>query len=354
MLSRKLSTALVATLALLLSAASANAATAPGLGSASTFAVLAGTTVTNTGPSVIKGDLGVSPGTAVTGFPPGTVSAGSIHSADAVASGAQDALTTGYNSAASAPTTATVPDVGNIGGETLVPGVYTSASSMMVDGTVTLNGGGDPNAVWIFKAGSTLVTGSASRVVLEDGAQPCNVYWQVGSSATLGTGSTFVGTIMALTSITVTTDVTVAGRALARNGAVTLDSDTIAPQACGATVTPPPVVVPVPVTKAGAPGQPVATPPVVVTLPAPGCGCVTAPGGTTPAAAKYVIIGQSKHCHVTINQTTGKVTFRADKGHYGAFTVTVQHGMTVTVVHFAVKKKVEKTVAKRMKCWMRS
>jgi len=343
-LSRTISIGLAAILAALTLAANAAAATAPGLGSAGKFAVLAGTTVTNTGGTIIMDDLGVSPGTAVTGFPPGTVVGGAIYSADATALDAQNALVTAYNAAAASKTTTTVPDVGNIGGRTLTPGVYTSASSMLLDGTVTLNGEGNPNAVWIFQTGSTLVTGSASKVVLENGAQPCNVYWQIGSSATLGTGSTFVGTVMALTSITVTTDVTVAGRTLARNGAVTLDTDTIAPQACGASVTPPPIVVPkAPVTKGGTPAKPVV---VVVKLPAPGCGCVTPPRKTTGTPiAWYVVIGKSKHCHVTINQTTGKLRFRADKGYYGRFTVIVQHGMTVTVCHFTVLR----TAAKKPK-----
>src|SRR3984957_9382316 len=224
-------------IALLTASQPALAETAPvGLGTAGSFAVLAGTTVTNTGPSTISGDLGVRPGIAETGFPPGTVSNGTIHSADGVAAGAQSDLTTGYNDAAGRSPTANVPAF--IGaGQTLAPGVYKASSSLDVGGSLTLDAGGDPNAVFIFQAPSTLVTDSASSVILTNGAQACNVFWQVGSSATLGTDSAFSGSILALTSISVNTGDTVDGRALARNGAVTLDDDTITSPPCP---TPPP------------------------------------------------------------------------------------------------------------------
>ncbi|MFF5303246.1 ice-binding family protein [Streptomyces sp. NPDC013161] len=199
------------------------------LGTATSFAVLAGSQVTNTGPSSITGDLGVSPGTAITGFPPGTV-IGAQHSADAVALQAKSDLVTGYNNAAGqAPdvTYPTAPDPVELGGRTLDPGVYKAPISAGITGTLTLDAHGDPNAVWVFQIGSTLTTASGSNVSLVNGASPCNVYWQIGSSATLGTNSTFVGTIMAQESITVTTGTTIAGRALARTGAVTLDNNTI-------------------------------------------------------------------------------------------------------------------------------
>jgi hypothetical protein len=306
---------------------------------------------------VLVGELGVSPGTAITGFPPG-IAHGATHKADAAASGAQNDLTIAYNDAAADKTTTTVPDVGNIGGETLTAGVYASASSMLVNGTLTLNGAGNPNAVFIFKAASTVVTGSASKVVLENGAQACNVYWQVGSSATLGTDSTFVGTVMALTSITATTHVTIDGRLLARNGAVTLDSDTITPTSCTTTVATKPVVAPPTTsttthtsvgsgsssggkshgTKPGA-GPTTTTTTTTTTsrsstsrqihLPGSDCGCAS---GT-----KYVKLATSKYAHVTVNQSTGVVRFRVAAGHYGVFTCDVQHGDKVIVVHFAVK-----------------
>ena len=207
----------------------AAAATAPvGLGTAGSFAVLAGSTVTNTGPSVINGDLGVSPGTSITGFPPGLVN-GTQHSADAVALQAQKDLTIAYNDAARRAPTATV--TADLGGQTLVAGVYTG-TTLSLTGTLTLDAQGNPNAVFIFQSAKTLITASASRIVLINGANPCNVFFQVGSSATLGTNSVFVGTILALTSITANTGATVAGRLLARNGAVTLDSNTITRPNC--------------------------------------------------------------------------------------------------------------------------
>lgn len=208
------------------------AATTVNLGTASTFAVLAGATITNTGSTVIAGDIGLSPGTAVTGFPPGLQSSGATLVADAQALAAQNDLTTAYlNAAASTPATTSPSD---LGGSTLTPGVYASSTSMALTGTLTLNGGGDANAVFIFQAGSTLTTASSSKVVLENGAQACNVFWQVGSSATLGTTSDMSGTIMALSSATLNTGATVTGRVLARNGAVTLDDNVINVPTCAA------------------------------------------------------------------------------------------------------------------------
>jgi Ice-binding-like len=208
---------------------SAGAATAPPLGSAASFAVLAATTVTNTGLTVVNGDLGLWPGTSVTGFGPGTVT-GSEDINDTAAQTAQTDLTAAYNNAAAqSPTTTGLSSIGN---ETLTPGVYNAASALGVNGVVTLDGQGDANAVFIFQVGSALTTASGSDVVLANGAQACNVFWQVGSSATLGTGSTFAGSVLALTSITVTTGDTVDGSVLANNGAVTLDDDTVTAPTC--------------------------------------------------------------------------------------------------------------------------
>ena len=217
--------AVASLLALALLASTALAAQPPvGLGTADSYAVLAGQTVTNTGPSTINGDLGVTPGAAITGFPPGTVN-GTIHAADAVALQAQSDLTTAYNDAAGRTPPAAVP--ADLGGLTLTGGVYKSASALQLTGALTLDAQGDPNTVFIFQAASTLITASASHVNLINGAQPCNVFWQVGSSATLGTSSVFVGNILALTSVSMNNAVTVQGRALARNGSVTMINDTL-------------------------------------------------------------------------------------------------------------------------------
>jgi hypothetical protein len=193
------------------------------------FSVLAGTTVTNTGSTTVSGDVGVSPGTAVTGFPPGLVG-GEIHTADGVAGKAQAALTAAYIDAAGRSGGTTV--AGDLVGQTFTTGVYKSTSSLAISGDVTLDAQGNPDAVFIFQISSTLTTGSGSRVVLANGAKACNVFWQVGSSATLGTNSIFKGNILALTSITITTGVNLEGRALARNGAVTLDADVITGCTC--------------------------------------------------------------------------------------------------------------------------
>lgn len=208
---------------------STEAATSINLGSASNFAVLAGSTITNTGSSVINGNLGLNPGTSVTGFPPGTVS-GTQEVTNGVASQAHTDLITAYNAAAGQTGAVTVS--GDLGGQTLVPGVYSSASSLGLTGTLTLDAGGDANAVFIFQAGSSLTTSSGSNVSLINGAQACNVFWQVGSSATLGTNSNMSGSILALTSITLNSGADVDGRVLARNGAVTLDDNTVTVPSC--------------------------------------------------------------------------------------------------------------------------
>lgn len=210
------------------------AATTVDLGSANSYAVLAGTTVTNTGSSVIKGDVGLSPGTSVTGFPPGNVS-GTINAANASSLAAQTSDVAAYGVVMNATPANTVAS-GTLGGTTLLPGDYHN-STLSLNGTMTLNGNDDPNSIFIFQSDSTLVTGSSSKVLLENGAQACNVYWQVGSSATLGTTTDFSGTILALTSATLNTGASVNGRILAQTGAVTLDSNNITVPTCAASST---------------------------------------------------------------------------------------------------------------------
>jgi type VI secretion system secreted protein VgrG len=222
-----------AALVVVLAGTALAAPAAIGLGTAGTFAVLAGTTVTNTGPTTITGDVGLSPGSALTGFGSVTLH-GTQHVADAVALGAQNDLVTAYTTAAGATPVTAVPT--ELGGTTHTAGVYGSAT-LGLTGTLTLDAQGNAAAVFVFQAASTLITAPASKVVLTNGASACNVFWQVGSSATLDTTTSFRGTILALTSIALKTGATLEGRALARNGAVTLDTNTITTGTCAASGT---------------------------------------------------------------------------------------------------------------------
>lgn len=212
--------------ALLTNFAPAMAQSLPPLGTAANFAVLGGSGVSNTGSTVIAGDVGVSPGSAVTGFPPGIVTGGTIHSSDAVALQAQSDLTTAYNDAAGQACNTDLTGT-DLGGLTLTPGVYCFSTSAQLTGTLTLDAQGNPGAVFIFQIGSTLTTASSASVVMLNGGSNCNVFWQVGTSATLGTTTVFAGNILALASITLTTGANATGRVLARNGAVTLDTNNV-------------------------------------------------------------------------------------------------------------------------------
>ena len=199
------------------------AAASVGLGTAAPFSVLGGSTVTNTGPTTMFGDLGLSPGSSVTGAPHVL---GQTHVDDAVAIAAKNDLTTAYNDAASRPSNGSAGT--DLAGQVFLPGVRTASSSLLLSsGSVTLDAQGNANAVFIFQVGSALTTLGSTQVVLAGGAQAKNVFWQVSSSATLGTNSVFKGTIMSLQSITLDTGATLIGRALAINGAVTMDSNTI-------------------------------------------------------------------------------------------------------------------------------
>jgi hypothetical protein len=202
------------------------AQSAPPLGSAQSFAVLGGSTVTNTGVTVVTGDLGVSPGNAVTGFPPGTVTGGTMHAGDATATAAQAAAHTAYSNlvAETCGTNLTGKTLGTSpGAVTLSPGVYCFNSSAELTGTLTLSGTG----VYVFKIGSTLKTASNSAVVLAKGATAGNVFWQVTSSATLGTNTAFEGSVLALISDTVTTGASITGRVFALTGSVTMNGNQI-------------------------------------------------------------------------------------------------------------------------------
>lgn len=256
---------------LLCGAFPASAQIAPDLGDADGFAVLGGSAVTNTGGTVVTRSLGVWPSDTVTGFPPGVVVDGTIHLADAVAQAAQSSVTAAYLDLESQGCPAVNDLTGtNLGGLTLTEGVYCFDSSAQLTGTLTLDAQGDPNAVFIFQIASSLTTASGSSVLI-NGASECNVFWQVGSSATLGTTTSFMGSTLALTSITLNTGASVAGRTLARNGAVTLDTNSVDASACA--LEPPPVCPPITVLPETLPDA---------TVGEPYNETITATGGTAP------------------------------------------------------------------------
>lgn len=207
------------------------AQTVPPLGNASAFAVLGGSTVTNTGATTVIGELGVAPGLAITGFPPGMIIAGTAHAGDETALQAQGNLIVAYDGLAGQACTGDLTGQ-DLGGLSLTEGVYCFSSSAQLTGPLTLDAQGNPAAVFIFQVGTALTTASNSSVLMINGGQSCNVFWQVGSSATLGTSTSFAGSILALTSITLNTTAIVAGRALARNGAVTMDTNRVSAPSC--------------------------------------------------------------------------------------------------------------------------
>jgi hypothetical protein len=283
------------------------------LGTAQNFGVLAGSTATNTGATTVNGNVGVSPGSAVTGFPPGVVVGGAIHSNDAVAMQAQNDLTTAYNNIAATPCNVDLTGQ-DLGGQTLTPGVYCFSSSAQLTGTLTLNALGNANALFLFKIGSTLTTASGSSVtVINNGGSSCNkVFWQVGSSATIGTGTSFAGDILALSSITLTTGANTTGRALARNGAVTLDTNNV--NTCGVSVCPIITVNP-------------------ATLPNGAVGTaysqtVTASGGTSPYV--FSISSGALPTGLVLNGATGAITGTPTAAGTFTFTITARDANSCT------------------------
>ena len=281
----RISTAVAFAGALAFGSTIALAADQPTMGTAANYAVIGASTITNTGPTVINGNMALSPGTSVTGFLPGVVT-GDLDVNNAPATLAQTDLVTAYDDAAGETTTVNLTGT-DLGGLTLTPGTYTFDTSALLTGTLTLDGEGATNPVFIFQIGSTLTTASSSSVALTDGASGCGIYWQVGSSATLGTTTSFQGTIMAMTSITMNTGATIGvgglgygGRALAMNGAVTLDSNIITPPAatCVFTAAPTPTPVPTAVPTAAPTAVPTAMPTAVPTSPE-----ATNPAAGTPA-----------------------------------------------------------------------
>ncbi|MDB5351015.1 MAG: hypothetical protein JWN86_2262 [Planctomycetota bacterium] len=273
------------------------------LGAAKSFAVLGATTVTNTGLTSIVGDVGVSPGSAITGFPPGIVTSGSLHAGDAVAAQAHADLATAYGVLAGE--TSTVNLTGQpLGGLTLAPGVYHFDTSAALAGILTLDAQGNPDARFDFQIGTTLTTGSGSSIRLINGGRDSNVFFQVGTSATLGTNTAFAGSILANTSITATTGASfVHGRALAVNGAVTLDSNTFS-----IPLDPPPVV----------------TSLFPVSVPESATGLTLTVNGTDFVAGSVVLFNGTPLTTVFVGSTQLQVTVPAvDVGEEGTATITV-------------------------------
>jgi type VI secretion system secreted protein VgrG len=230
----------------------------PPLGAAAPFAVLASSTVTNTGGTNVTGDVGVSPGAAIVGFPPGIIT-GTMHAANATSLSAQNSITTAYNMLAVQPCDQNLTGQ-NLGGLTLTPGVYCFNTSAQLTGTLTLNGLGNPGSVWVFQTGSTLTTASGANVNFTNGGQACGVHWQIGSSATIGSGTSFRGNIFAQASITMNTGANNQGSLYARTAAVTLDTNAVAVVgSCGFGPPPPP---PTPLPTPVPPGPPGPVPPV--------------------------------------------------------------------------------------------
>lgn len=301
--------AVTGALALMLAPTAATAATTIDgpidLGTAAPFSVLAASTVTNTGLSVINGDVGLSPETSITGFPPGVIN-GTVHATDTIAAQAQADLTTAYNVAAGL--TPMASGLGDLTGASLTPGVY-AGGELSLSGALTL--AGTAESVWVFQAASTLTIGSGARITMTGEASVCNVFWQVGSSATIGSSAQFVGTVMADVSVTAQTAATIEGRLLARTGAVTLDTNLItAPEGC---TTPPGTVQTSPEITSSAPAEGQVGADYEHTI--------TATGEPVPG---YTIVEGSLPPGLTLDSTTGIISGQPTEA--GTYPVTVSAG----------------------------
>ncbi|MDR6611991.1 ice-binding family protein [Leifsonia sp. 1010] len=283
------------------------------IGTAAPFGVLGASEVTNTGPTVVDGDVGVSPGSSITGFggaPDGALT-GTLHQTDAVAAQAQSDVTTAFNTAGGL--TPTTSGIGELNGLSLTPGVYSGGALSLADnGALTL--AGSATSVWVFQAASTLTIGSATHITMTGGATACNVFWRVGSSATLGTAAQFIGTVLADQSITATTGATIEGRLLASNAAVTLDTNTVtAPTGCPPPGTP--VTTSSPSITSGTPTAPVAGTPYAFT--------VTASGAPSPT---FTVTAGALPAGLTLNGTTGVISGTPTTPGWSAVTITASNG----------------------------
>jgi hypothetical protein len=306
------------------------------LGTAAPFVVLAGSTATNTGPSVLNGELGLSPGTSLPGFNAAVVN-GATHNNDAVAAQAQASLTTAYDTAAGQPSPVDLTGQ-DLGGLTLTAGNYAFSTSAQLTGALVLDAQGDPNAQFVFQIGSTLTTASASSVVMINGGSPCNVYWQIASSATLGSTTAFQGNLMAYTSITLNNRATVLGRALARNGAVTLDDNVLDASACNTgSSTPTPTDGATPATGGG--GSPAGG-----GIPAGGI-----PAGGIPATTPAARANQSPPAsRTTVATRNGRAALRRAASGPGSPAASCTTGFRASVTGAQIKRVVFSLDGKRI------